>query len=185
MNFIIEGVDNVGKGTLIQGIQERLGFYNIIKYDKPKALPIYGGSLQDYQMNSFKRGFELLRAAAMTNSRVIFDRFHLGEMVYSPIYRGYSGHYVIELEKSVFINDMFKKVSRNVELILLVAPKPEALPDDGKSFDPSKIRQEQAMFENAFSYSKFSKRIVQVQDLEGNFRPKEDIIQDAIGHLIP
>lgn len=180
MIFIIEGIDNVGKGTLIEGIQNRLGFHNVIKYDKPKALSIYEGSLQDYQARSFAHGFKLLRAAAISDCRVIFDRFHLGELVYSPLHRGYSGHYVLDMEKSVFKDDIFRRVIRNVELILLRASKPELLPDDGKSLDPKKINQEQALFDNVFAYSMFNKRVIEVQDEDGTFRLPSEILTDVV-----
>lgn len=181
MIFIIEGVDNVGKGTLIEGIQNRLGFHTVIKYDKPKVCEAYKGNIQEYQFRSFANGFGLLRAAAMANCQVIFDRFHLGEMVYSPIHRGYSGHYVLDMEKNSFKNDIFQSVDRNVELILLTASHPELLPDDGKSIDPKKINQEQALFNSAFSYSIFNKRAICVQTPGGKFRPKEEILEEVIG----
>ena len=36
-----------------------------------------------------------------TDINLIFNRSHLGETVYSPLYRGYSGDYVFDIEKKI------------------------------------------------------------------------------------
>ena len=70
MRIIIEGCDKTGKSTLAKQLSER---YNlpIIKVNQPKT----EDSLIEY--------LELLKQ----NDNAIFDRLHLGENVYGPLYR--------------------------------------------------------------------------------------------------
>ena len=175
MKFIIEGLDRLGKSTLIEGIQNHLGYHEIIHYQKPKKLGFYGGSLYEYQRASFRTMFQLLDSHA----NIILDRAHLGEMVYAPIYRGYSGDYVLDLER---VHRADKMV--NVRLILLTEDfsTSKHFVDDGLSFDVSKREQEQNLFKEAFNKSIFSdKKIICVTDkVTGEFRSKEDILQEAL-----
>jgi thymidylate kinase len=47
--------------------------------------------------------FELMKTSLNTSSRnLILNRAHLGEYVYCPIYRGYEGEWIFDLEKSFF-----------------------------------------------------------------------------------
>ena len=60
----------------------------------------------------------------------IFNRSHLGETVYSPLYRGYSGDYVLDIEKKYT-----KALREELYLITLVNDPHTILKrDDGKSF---------------------------------------------------
>ena len=61
---------------------------------------------------------------------LIFNRSHLGESVYSPLYRGYSGDYVFDIEKKYT-----KALREDLYLITLVNDPHTILKrDDGKSF---------------------------------------------------
>lgn len=77
MVIIIEGCDKVGKSTLAKYIEEKYGF-RYIKVSQPKKC----GPYKEYSdlLVSIKKG-----------ENVVFDRFHVGEEVYGPIYRGKSG----------------------------------------------------------------------------------------------
>lgn len=183
--FIVEGIDNVGKGTLIESIITNIGFHQIIKFDKPKKCKPYNNSLKTYQEESFLNSFSLLssllRPGMPTPPRLIFDRFHLGELVYSPLYRGYSGDYVFSLEKSS-IGNIGPIASANIRLILLTADQPELLPDDGKSFDPTKAHSEQSMFIDGFKQSCIKNKVmVQVQNPDGSFKDPNRIFEEAVG----
>jgi hypothetical protein len=181
--FIIEGIDNVGKGTLIETINDRLGFHQTIKFDKPKRLQCYNGNLQTYQRESFKNSFGLIQNVLLPQSKtpkLIFDRFHLGELVYSPLYRGYSGDYVFEMEK-LFFRGIGVLNQTKIRLVLLVASNPGKLPDDGKSFDVSKANNEQAMFIDGFNRSIIkNKAMVYTQDANGSFRDPLEIFKEAV-----
>lgn len=180
-SFIIEGIDRLGKSTLIEGIQNRLGYFQVIHYQKPKRLKCYrdvseSDALQMYQRSAFSAMFQILGSGAP----IILDRAHLGEMVYAPIYRGYSGSYVLDLERSCCANATLG----HVRMILLTENFDISahFVDDGESFDVLKRRQEQDLFIDAFNKSVITdKRIICVTDPKtGNFRNKEDILQEAL-----
>lgn len=185
--FIIEGIDNVGKGTLIDTINDRLGFYQTIKFDRPKKCAAYGNSLKRYQEESFRNSFaliaNLLKPGLGEPPKLIFDRFHLGELVYSPLYRGYSGDYVFSLEK-MFLKNLGPISLSKIRLVLLTADNPALLPDDGKSFDPTKAACEQSMFIDGFNQSVIkNKIIVQVQGPDGSLKTRERIFEEATMQL--
>jgi thymidylate kinase len=186
--FIIEGLDRLGKSTLIQGIRDELGYYEVIHFNKPQRLAIYDGkattegevnklqSFYYYQYTSFENMMLLMRS----NANIIFDRAHLGEVVYSPLYRNYSGDYVFELEKQYSIGDL-----ETVRLILLVEDfdKAKHFVDDGNSLGPTEKRfEEQERFISAFHRSLIKdKRIICVTDTTfGGFKNKKDILKEAL-----
>lgn len=181
--FIIEGIDNTGKGNLLNEINNQIGFYQTIKFSGPKKCSSLGDDLQKYQRASFTNAFSMIQTLLGPLSRtprLIFDRFHLGELVYSPLYRGYSGDYVFDIEKQFLKNIGIVKLAE-IRLVLLVATDPSKLPDDGKSFDVSKAGNEQSMFIDGFNRSIIkNKVIVNVQDENGNFRKSSDIFQEAV-----
>jgi thymidylate kinase len=182
--IIIEGLDRLGKSTLINNILDEYGFYHYIHYEKPKKLAVYQRTsinpLYAYQNESFDAGFRLIEnaAASATPSKIIFDRFHLGEYVYSPLYRGYAGEYVFEQEKRCL-----KYVGGKTDLIkmiLLTSSNFEFMEDDGLSFDPTNKEKEQNLFIEAFNKSAIhDKRIIDVHNGNGGFKNPRDIFIEA------
>ena len=165
-HYIIEGVDNLGKGTLIDGIQQLNGPYMIQHFERPmfsqkiknnymEEFPQIETKVLDYeilrryQLQSFYNGFQHLR---QTNVPTIFDRFHLGECVYGPLYRDYSGDYVFLMENIIEDAD--------VRLILLVTSDFSFIQDDGLSFDFEARNAEQDMFISAFHKSNIENKII-------------------------
>ena len=73
MKLLIEGVDNIGKSTIIRNITaflDRTGLpYEVYHCSNTTSWPEY---------------FELLNS----DKTIIFDRSHIGEYVYGPHYRG-------------------------------------------------------------------------------------------------
>jgi thymidylate kinase len=171
MNFIIEGLDRLGKSTLIENIQQDLGLYTVVHCGKPKKLKCLDNSLEKYQVEVFLNMFQLL-----TNSfRLIYDRGHLGELVYAPLYRGYSGEYVFKIEEVFPLSD--------TRLILLTEDfsRSKHFVDDGLSFDVTKRREEQERFIKAYHMSTLKdKRIVNVTADDGNFRDQMDILREVL-----
>lgn len=184
--IMIEGLDRLGKDTLIRGILNEQGFHQVLHYSKPEILDAYCFPNRDegdlslarrmYQQASFTTMFQLANAQG---AAVIFNRAHLGECVYAPMYRGYSGDYVFNLE-SLFSVDKIE----DLRLILLTEDFASAkhFIDDGESFDITKRAQEQELFIAAFNRSIIrDKRIICVTDTAtGGFRRREDILADAI-----
>lgn len=176
--YVIEGLDRLGKSTLVKTIKNRFGFYQTIHCGKPEALDVYskcGDSLERYQICSFLQ--TMLMATSETPYRLIFDRWHLGEAVYAPLYRGYNGDYVFALEKECELD------KAPISLILLTENMDISthFESDGASFDDSKRADEQQMFIEAFNKSIIrDKRIVCVTDPKtGGFRSPQEIFTEA------
>ena len=175
IKIIIEGLDRLGKGTLIQGLQNELGFATVIHYGKPEKLKSHNYSLFEYQRRSFENGFYFLD----TNGFVIFDRFHLGEYVYSPLYRNYSGEYVFDQERDFGI-----KNKNNVFLVLLTTSNLNIMQDDGQSHDYLKRGEEQEKFKEAFNMSEIKHKIViDVHDGFGHYKDKQYILEQVLHFL--
>lgn len=164
--LIVEGPDNVGKTTLINNIKNHYNDYTLhtIHYSNVKQ-----SSTEDTIRYTEKLHSEMFRmmlnAVPNDKSGLIFDRSHLGEMVYGPIYRGYTGEYVIDIERK------FKHILSiwdNLLLITLV-DTPERLieRDDGLSFstDINKKIKEIKNFKNAHDKSMIKhKLLIDIKD---------------------
>lgn len=94
-----EGPDNVGKSSLIKNIVNyfnkevfiQLHYSNIKQSTKEKHIK--------YSKKLYKNMFKIINFQnSVLNNSVILDRSHIGEMVYSPLYRNYDGEYVLDLE---------------------------------------------------------------------------------------
>lgn len=173
--IICEGLDRLGKTTLISGIINRLGYHEVIHFDKPKGLDVYSGSLFKYQEESFKNMFRLLSCSA----DVICDRSHIGEYVYSPLYRSYDGSYIYDLEDSFIASG--SNFHLTTKLVLLTCENPQSFgQDDGMSFDWSKRMSEQDAFIRAVERSRIrDKKIIRV-DRDGEFRPAREILDEVL-----
>lgn len=176
--YIICGIDRLGKDTLIRNIQNKFGHHFVLHYSKPEKLDAYNGNLYEYQYTSFDNGFTLLdnNSSGFYRTPMIFNRFHLGESVYAPLYRNYSGDYVFDLEKEYCAEEF-----HNVKLILLTTSDFSFIQDDGESFDFSKKEQEQEMFKAALAKSIFpNKTIIDVANGQGGWKSQEQILAEAI-----
>jgi hypothetical protein len=183
-NIIIEGVDRLGKSTLIEGLQQELGFFQVIHYEKPKKLKAYGENsalaLKVYQEKSF---FQMLMMLSTYGTRYIMDRAHLGEYVYSPLYRHYPGDYVFSLEELMI--ESGHDFAESTLLVLLHTSDFSFIADDGLSFDFTKKDEEQDLFKEAFKLSKIkSKLMVDVND-GGKFKQPEAILKEVISKFYP
>ena len=135
--IIIEGTDNVGKDTQQNLIIERMPnlvfhklHYSSLPFRKDKDLHA------TYSKKMYDGMFKLMMKSKIGQSKgdedinLIFNRSHLGETVYSPLYRGYSGDYVFDIEKKYT-----KALRENLYLITLTNDPHTILKrDDGKSF---------------------------------------------------
>jgi len=135
--IIIEGTDNVGKDTqqdlIIENMSDHV-FHKLhysslpFKDDKDKHA--------NYSKKLYETMFQLMMKSKLASKpgdldiNFIFNRSHLGETVYSPLYRGYSGDYVFDIEKKYT-----KALREDLYLITLVNDPHTILKrDDGKSF---------------------------------------------------
>jgi thymidylate kinase len=135
--IILEGLDNVGKDTqqdliiknMSSHVFHKLHYSSLpFKDDKDKHAT--------YSKKLYETMFQLMMKSKLANKpgdldiNLIFNRSHLGEAVYSPLYRGYSGDYVFDIEKK------FTKVLREDLYLITLVNDPHTIlkRDDGKSF---------------------------------------------------
>lgn len=187
-NIIIEGVDRLGKGTLIEGLQQELGYFQVIHYEKPKLLKSFleiqenlpghadhkkSQALKVYQEASFSQMFSMLSCSWMS---FIMDRAHLGETVYAPRYRKYGGDYVFELE-DMFINYTGSDFHEATLLVLLTTSDFSFIQDDGMSFDFDRKAEEQEDFKRAFEKSRIkAKLLIDVSNGKGGYKDATEIL---------
>lgn len=202
-HVIVEGIDRLGKDTLIEGIQNRLGFFQVIHYQKPKLLDhfveaaqyklweqgtpflerndpvVKAEALKQYQYNSFIEMFKLMQ----NNTRIICNRAHLGETVYAKRYRGYSGNYVFDLERIFSYQNNENGLSK-VLLVLLHTSDFSFITDDGLSLDVTKREEEQNDFKAAYSQSSIPNKImIDVSNYSGGFISKDFILGAVLNRM--
>jgi len=136
--IIIEGVDGSGKSTLAHAINRTVGGL-VIKRDKPVLPPLieYTADLANYRPGK--------RLA------VVCDRWHLGERVYGPLYRGGCGLSPMAWAAAEgFLADL------GAIGVLCTAPADalaRRLIARGESPDLMKLRQEVLAFDRALTWS--------------------------------
>jgi thymidylate kinase len=147
MIYIIEGPDNVGKGTQIRNIkkylEEKDRLVHVMHYSNIK-----GQNIEKRSQIYYEQMFQLCQFSLLQNFDLILDRAHLGEYVYSPIYRNYSGKYVFDIEKKFDLDKiiLFVFTARSEDLISR---------EDGLSFsiELDKKQHELDFFKKAFELS--------------------------------
>jgi hypothetical protein len=191
-SIIIEGIDRLGKDTLIKGLQHQLGAFQVIHYQKPELLDTYVdaakrncntasiddikvAALKAHQIESFRNMLYLLSSDA----KLILNRAHLGEMVYAPRYRKYDGSYVFELER-FFRNDLGSDVLNETLLVLLYASDTSFIKDDGLSFDFNAKQEEQADFIRAFKRSGIRHKVMIDVSVNGGYVPANEIVTAVV-----
>lgn len=171
MTLLVEGCDNVGKGTQIEFIKK----YVEEKYNCPVHYMHYSNikGAKDVRAVSeelYKQMFEIV-GKDHGKCLIICDRSHLGEAVYSSIYRDYDGDYVFELEKAA-------NLETKVGLLVFTETAENLIKrDDGLSFsiDIDKKNDEITRFKAAYDKSSLTKKFI---ELKG--RGKEEIFEQEV-----
>ena len=166
-SIIIEGPDNVGKGTQIQIIREYIAKKNIashyLHYSNIKGIS-NKHQIERISKCLYTEMFQLIDLSSQPRIVMILDRAHLGEFVYSPMYRHYSGDYVWDLEKD-FKNRNIGYM--NTKLIVFI-DNPENLVkrDDGLSFsiELDKKKEEVERFVKAYETSVLQKKLINIKN---------------------
>lgn len=89
MIIIVEGIDRVGKTTLVNKLQKRL---NLSIYKHKNTVIDYD---QMDNINETDKLLQLVDVCNCCNSSIIFDRFHLSETIYGILNRNYIVHKAI------------------------------------------------------------------------------------------
>jgi len=157
MIIIFEGPDNVGKGTQINLLRTYFGNINkithIIKYSNILTENIY-----EYSKIQYNEMFKIMKKLN-DNFYLIFDRSHIGENVYSPIYRNYNGEYIYDIEKKYIKSNFWNSI-----FLITLYDEPENLikRDDGLSFSIKleKKQKEIDLFINSTKQSNINKKLL-------------------------
>lgn len=193
--YILEGLDRLGKSTLIDNIQRYRGAHLVVHSGKPPEFDRFNHNIDsrdqvmsgelvtshrkqvNYQNEYFANAFKTI--STNKTARVIYDRLHLGECVYSPLYRNVKVNSVMSDEAA----RLSGASSAHVRLILLTEnfEISKHFKSDGESFDDTKRSMEQDMFIDAYSKSVIhDKKIICVTGEDGNFRHPLDILAQAL-----
>jgi len=189
-HIIIEGGDRLGKDTLIRGIQDSYeDNWTIRHFGKPPKGMSPKETLDfqfdvfykeaifvDYFMNEFSDEY------GYYDNSIIWNRSHLGEYVYSQMFRGIAKR---EIKERIKLFET-RNLSSNMYLITLTAsPYFFLSKEDGDSFSQSleQKTRELELFKEAHNLSIIPhKKIVKV-DYEGEFRSKEKILESIINFI--
>jgi len=170
--FIVEGVDRMGKSTLIKNLLNALGYHLVIHFGKPQVLDHYSKMtdqpLKLYQVALYNQMFEMIERG----DRLIFDRGHLGELVYAPLYRKYNADYVLEFEAAADTS--------NTRLVLLTTSDFSFIEDDGLSIDFSKKEEEQDRFIHAFKRSSIVDKVIVDVSKKGKYKEPKEILAEVL-----
>ena len=156
--IIIEGTDNTGKDTQQNIIIEKVNnlvfqklHYSSLPFKDDKEKHI------SYSQKMYDDMFKLMIASKDKDINLIFNRSHLGESVYSPLYREYSGDYVFDIEKKYV-----KQLRKELYLITLTNDPHTILKrDDGLSFygNEEEVKAEVDGFNRAHRLSKIKNKL--------------------------
>jgi len=171
MIFIIEGLDRTGKTTLKENIRKNFTDKKLLTFHISNIKSLSNILAESYNRAMYFKYFTLLEENHKTQD-FIFDRFHLGEFVYSPVYRNYNGSYVFEYEQKILNSEVY--------LILLISSDLKILEkrEDGNSISRgnfSFLEKEQNLFLEAFNLSRIkNKLIIDIKD-----KSAEEVYKEA------
>ena len=118
--LIIDGPDRVGKDTLIQSLSADYPHFIRSHFGFPKGET--NDERHEYQVKSFGQQFAIQKAIRQTygahyfaDGLYVWNRSHIGECVYGPLYRDKDPEWIFDLEKRFFDEES------EVYLVLLYA----------------------------------------------------------------
>jgi thymidylate kinase len=148
-NWIIEGTDRTGKSTLIQEfIKQDPDAHFDVRHCKNPPDSLTREEQKEYARQEYIRGIKDLNEGC----GIIYDRFLLGECIYSPIFRGYYPDYMRALEKTLNEN--------TVLIVLTASPELIASRFDGKFIKVEQIPEIVRRFEEEFEASNITRKLL-------------------------
>ena len=194
--IIIEGGDRLGKSSLIEGICKHYNYDNVIirHFGKPPKGMTPEETLT-YQFKCFKNEANFLhetrkiffdKNCGYYDDIVIWNRSHLGEYVYSQMFRGGDPK---DLEERILFWENFHlryPVDDNFEIYLItLTATPEFFlsKEDGQSFSKNleQKTKELKLFKDVHDLSTIRhKLLINVEGGDGLFRPKEEILNYSL-----
>lgn len=182
-HIIIEGLDRVGKDTLIQNLCNTAQNYMVRHFSKP--IGETNEEKIEYQKSDFHSEFilSLTRESIhkYPNDLYIWNRAHIGEYVYGRMYRDYDPSWIFDLETKM---DFDKDDS--IYLILLYADADFLIQrEDGESLsDKLEDRiQEINLFKEAIDKSHIKNKLIIKVNEGNNYKPKDDILNEVLSFI--
>jgi thymidylate kinase len=132
MNFIFEGIDNVGKTTQIKMLLGELAKTALVHTIHYQAIPgMKPKKAKEYSLKLYMDMFSILIDRIPNYRYYILDRSHIGEFVYGHIYRKYDPSYIFAIEDRFSMLPMWQQT-----YLITLLDHPEAVlsRDDGLSF---------------------------------------------------
>jgi len=156
MNIILEGCDKTGKTTLAKMCCQ----YFKLEYKHFAAPP---KDLSKDAQIAYQKAEYAIETLMLPYQNACYDRFLIGEAVYSPIYRGYCPDYIHVFEKAFPPEDTF---------LFLIYADPKIVADrfDGKFIKKEHIPKILKSFQEQFRKSKIKNKFAIDTTIES---PKE------------
>lgn len=166
MNYVVMGIDRIGKDTFINN---NFSFCKKIHLTKPPAdvdpLLFSKSEYCEYFLNLKK------------SNNIVYNRGHIDEFVYAPLYRNYSTYYLNIMEEE-FAQEVISTV-----FILLYTDNFDMIIDDGLSLDFSRKEEEQNLFIKYFNNSKMINKIM-IKVNNGNKFKNQESISNEFGNKL-
>lgn len=195
---IIEGLDNTGKTTVIHELMQRYNNVHYIHATKPEIDdPVLCALHQQEVFTKMVSNIQEVFCNVPSTDLIILDRSWIGEYVYGCMYRGNGDTFVENM-----IADCYNRIANANRLrdapvdtldcttILYTVRTPEFClkNEDDQSLsarDVKKISIERDRFEKIMSSSviRGKKKIITVEDENGEFLPKEHILNLTINAI--
>jgi hypothetical protein len=132
--IIIEGPDNTGKDTLQKNLQNKLGDCITFHFTSPPS-SVHKLEKLNYQVNGwYNTWLNTKQSMEIGNLKFgIWNRSHLGEYVYGPMYRNIPTNLIVE-EIEKFENTYFNSNDIKIHLVILIPQVSTVIKnDDGLS----------------------------------------------------
>lgn len=166
MNYVIMGIDRIGKDSFINN---NLNYCNITHLTKPPKN-------QDpllFSKNQYLNYFINLK----NNNNIVYNRGHIDEFVYAPLYRNYSTNYLTIMEQE------FKFDVQSTAFILLYTTNFDIIIDDGLSLDFNRKEEEQERFLHFLNSSEMINKF-SIQVNNGNKFKNHESISNEFNTLL-
>ena len=191
-HIILEGGDSLGKDTLIESICKHLKYDNLtIRHFGKPPKGLSPKETLDFQFEIFYKEM-LFKDYIIENidgddwgyypNTLIWNRSHLGEFVYSQMFRGITKK---EVKDKIKLFESRTVSSQMYLITLTAAPRFFLSKEDGESFSQNleQKTRELELFKEVHNISIIpNKKLVKV-DFEDHFRSKETILENVLNFI--
>ena len=189
--ILLEGGDNLGKNSLIEGLCKHFNYDNIsIRHFGKPPTGLSSIEVLDFQFKCFYNEgnfvqhivdrFNEIKKHRYYSETIIWNRSHLGEYIYGSLFRNANPE--VLKAKLLFFEKHFLDY-KNVYLITLTSdPEFFLSKEDGNSFSKNleQKTKELSLFLEAHEFSSIKNKLLVKVDMKGIFRSKENILQETL-----